>query len=78
MTLIHDILSLVIIVVLLILLWLGRKVHYSGTMLVHKIEADNEVTKILYQLELDEDPETFQYRKKVTFKVERADVDSSS
>jgi uncharacterized membrane protein len=78
MTLIHEILSLVIIIVLLILLWLTRRVHYSGTMLVNKIETDDEVTKIVYQLDLDEDPENFQYRKKVAFKVERVDVDSSS
>lgn len=56
----------------------GRREKYSGTMLVNKIEADGEVTKIVYQLDLAEDPEIFQYRKKVTFKVERADVESLS
>ncbi len=45
--------------------WLFKNKKYSGTIFVSKNED-----KIVYSLELENDPEQLQFEKEVTFKVE--------
>lgn len=43
----------------------GQKKHYSGTILVTQGEE-----KLVYSLELDDYPDTIQFKKEVVFKVD--------
>ena len=54
-----------------ILFSVGRKKRYSGTMRV--IRADD---KLLYSLEVDEDPAVLEFQREVIFKVETSDESS--
>jgi len=49
---------------LLITYFLNRRIKYSGNIIVTKPPG-----KTLYSLELDDDPENIEFKKKVIFKV---------
>jgi len=71
-----DIAVFIVINVLfvLVLLILGRRTKDdpSGTIVVIKDEG-----KIIYSMELDDDPENLQYKKRITFRVKHELVEGS-
>lgn len=61
-----------ILIGLLLKSWLAKEKAYSGTIIVSKDEG-----KLIYSLELNDNPEKLQYNDEVLFKIDSSGVDLS-